>query len=162
MTKERKNWAVWTSIAPIMVFAAAFMPWGEITATPAASFGGSAASDFFGSSPFGGMTMTLTVNGWNGTFTLAGIKFPNWTVVLLAGSVTALAWLAATGAWRPPRYLGPALAAIGLLQAVLTLLVFVGSKESSVGLGILATIVGLAALTFASFALATERSPAAS
>ena len=81
--------------------------------------------------------------------------------MLLAAAATALAWPVATDAWRPPRYLGPALAVLGLLQVLLTLLVLVGSGKSTVGIGIVATAVGLAAITFASFALAVTRPPAA-
>jgi hypothetical protein len=152
MTNQRKNWAVWSSIAAVLVFAAAFMPWGEFQATSSAPFGGP-SGDFFGSNPFGGMTVTLTVNGWNGTVTIAGVRLPNWTVVLVAVAVAALAWSVVSNAWQPPRYLGPLLAVLGLMQALLTLLVLAGSEKSSLGIGILATVAGLGVLTFASFSL---------
>jgi hypothetical protein len=161
MTNQRTNWAVWASVATVLVFAAAFMPWGVIRGTPSASSFNGPAGEFFGSNPFGGMTVTLTVTGWNGTVTLAGISLPNWTVVLLAAAVTALAWLVVTDAWQPPRYLGPALAVLGLLQVLLTLLVLAGSEKSSLGIGILATAVGLGILTFTSFSLAKARPLAA-
>ena len=160
MAKQRKHLAIWTSIAAVVVFMAAFMPWGEVQGTPMTSFHGPAA-DFFGSNPFGGMTVTVTLNGWNGTVTLAGIQLPNWTVVLLAVMVTALAWLVVSDAWQPPRFLAPALATLGLLQVLLTLLVLAGSGNSSLGIGILATIAGLGVLTFAAFSIAMASPSAA-
>lgn len=92
--------------------------------------------------------MTITFNGLDGGATFAGITFPNWTVLLLAGTTTALVWLSVTGTWQPPRYLAAALAGAALVQAVLTLVTLLSMADTTVGIGLLTTIAGLATMTW--------------
>jgi FtsH-binding integral membrane protein len=115
------------------------MPWGEIRAVPQLEIGG---ADFpFGGAPFGGMELTFTVTGWNGNATLGGLKFPNWLVVVAAGGVALISWLAATGAWRPPTALPVALAAYGLAHSLYVFVALMLAAKASVGIGVIVTAV---------------------
>lgn len=130
--------AIGVSIAAVLVFAAAFLPWGEIRAAPQlrAPFGG----DFpFPGGMFEGMQMTLTITGWNGNITLVGLKLPNWLVVLAAGGVTALCWLKASSVWDAPPAVSFVVAAYGLLHAGFALVVLILASEGSPGVGVILT-----------------------
>jgi hypothetical protein len=144
------------TIAAVVIFAAAFMPWGEIRSTPKiqSPFGG----DFpFGGSPFQGMQMTITITGWNGNITVGGLKLPNWLVVLAAAGVTALCWLKASSIWAAPSAVLLALAAYGVLHAGFALVVLMGSSEGSAGVGTVLT--GLAFIAILVILVKQVRSP---
>jgi|GEM_PF-4545791 len=59
------KFAIGATIAAVLIFAAAFMPWGAIRGTPnvPSPFGSSFP---FGGNPFQGMQITVTITGWNG------------------------------------------------------------------------------------------------
>jgi hypothetical protein len=140
MSSKMKS-AIGITIAAVLIFAAAFMPWGEIRGTPKihSPFQG----DFpFGGSPFQGMQMTITVTGWNGNITLGGLKLPNWLVVLAAAGVTTLCWLKASSVWDAPPAVLFALAAYGLLHAGFALVALIASDEGSAGVGGFLTALG--------------------
>jgi hypothetical protein len=146
--------AIGVSIAAVIVFAAAFMPWGEITTTISAGmnmnspFGNGSPmggdSPFGDNSPFGGSAVasqqvTVTMTGWNGHLNLGGLKIPNWIVVLVAAGLVALAWVRATAVWPAPAALLLPLAGYGAAHGcVLAIMLIVGEK-SSAGIGSLLT-----------------------
>jgi len=140
-----KNSAIGVTIASVLIFTAAFMPWGEIRATPTLNspFGGGFP---FGDSPFSGMTMTITITGWNGNITLGGLTLPNWLVVLAAAGVATLCWLKAATVWDAPRAVLFALAGYGLLHAGFALLVLMSSGKGSAGIGSLLTALAFIAI----------------
>ena len=84
-----QKFALGLTIAALLVFAAAFMPWGTINGVPNMPnpFGGNSpfgnSSPFGGNSPFGGanpfqgMDLHFTVTGWNGSISLLGLSLPN-------------------------------------------------------------------------------------
>lgn len=132
--------AIGVTIAAVLIFAAAFMPWGEIRGIPQVQspFG----DDFpFGGSPFQGMQMTFTITGWNGYITPGGLKLPNWLVVLAAAGVTALCWLKALSVWDAPIAVPFAIAAYGLLHAGLAVVTLMSSEQGSAGVGSFLTVL---------------------
>ena len=96
-----KNLAIGVTIAAVVIFAASFMPWGEIRGTATVNFPflpkGAEVPDLFG-----GMEIVATVTGWNGNMNLGRLKLPNWLVVFAAVSVATLCWLKATSLWAAP------------------------------------------------------------
>jgi hypothetical protein len=139
MTSSMK-FSVGVTIAAVLIFAAAFMPWGEIRGALNAPspFGNDAP---FGGNPFQGMQMTLTVTGWNGHITLGGLEMPNWLVVPVAASVAALCWLKAASIWNAPSAVLFAAASWGLLQAGITVAILIGSEGGSAGVGSFLTVL---------------------
>ncbi|MGA2620012.1 MAG: hypothetical protein ABSF26_20540 [Thermoguttaceae bacterium] len=129
-----KNSAIGVTIVSVLIFAAAFMPWGEIRATPAINlpFGGNFP---LGGNPLSGMNMTITITGWNGSITLGGLSLPNWLVVLASAGVAALCWLKAASVWDAPSAVLFALAGYGLLHTGVAWLALMGSDKSSAGVG---------------------------
>lgn len=91
--------------------------------------------------PFGGMTMSMEFNGWNGSTTFLGMSSLNWLPVILALSVSAIVWLDQTDAWKPPKLLAPALSGLGLLQVVALLAVLLVSGKGTIGLGLVLAVV---------------------
>jgi len=139
MTSTMK-FAIGVTIAAVLIFAAAFMPWGDIRSAPEVQspFG----NDFpFGGNPFQGMQMTLTMTAWNGSITAGGLKLPNWLVVLAAASVTVLCWLKATLVWEAPIAAPLAVAGYGLLHAGFALLILMTSHQGSPGVGAVLTVL---------------------
>ncbi len=133
MTSSMK-FAIGVTVAAVLIFAAAFMPWGEVRGTAKAQspFGDDSP---FGGNPFGGIQMTLTITGWNGHVTLGGLKLPNWLVVLAAAGVAALCWLKALSVWYAPAFVAFALAAYGLLHAGFALVILMSSDQGTAGVG---------------------------
>ncbi len=133
-----KKVAIGVSLAAAFIFAAAFMPWGEIRATPEVQspFGDGGP---FGGGLFGDMQITLTITGWNGNVTLGGLKLPNWLAVLAAACVAAASWLRAMGVWTAPSFVPFTFAGYGLLHAGFALVALMGSDQGSAGLGSLLT-----------------------
>ncbi|MGO9111567.1 MAG: hypothetical protein ACLP9L_20270 [Thermoguttaceae bacterium] len=132
------NCAIGVTIASVLIFAAAFMPWGEINAIPTINspFGGSFPIP---GNPFPGMNLTITITGWNGSITVGGLSLPNWLVVLASAGVATLCWLKATSVWDAPVAVLFALAGYGLLHIGVALLTLMGSGKSSAGVGSLLT-----------------------
>ena len=143
-----KNFAIGVTIATVLIFAAAFMPWGEIRGTLeiALPFGedsplGRELSEGM-SRMFGAKEVTVTVTGWNGYITLGRLKLPNWLVVLAAAGVAAFSWLRAQSLWPAPPALLFALAGYGLLHSGDALVTFMTSSKSSAGVGSFLTVLG--------------------
>lgn len=132
------------TIAAVVIFAAAFMPWGKIhrpdVETP---FGGQLP---FGGGPFQGMQFSMTVTGWNGSVNLGGFELPNWLVVLAAAGVTALRWLKTAAAYDAPPAVLLALAAYGFLHAGFAVMLFVASDKGSPGVGSFLTTFAFVAM----------------
>jgi len=124
------KFAIGVTITAVLIFAAAFMPWGEVRGTP------QDLPPFF---PFTveyfiqGMQVTLTITGWNGYITPGGLKLPNWLVVLAAAGVTALCWLKALSVWNSPIAIPLAVAGYGLLHAGFALVILMTSDQGSAG-----------------------------
>ena len=132
--------AIGVTVSTAVVFAAAFMPWGEVsgTATIQSLFGDGSP---FGDSPFQGMQLTLTMTGWNGSISPGGLELPNWLVLLGAIAVTALCWLKACSVWEAPAVVPFALAAYGLIHAAFLLVTLMSSDRGSAGVGSFLTVV---------------------
>ena len=135
-----KNCAIGVTIASVLVFAAAFMPWGEISAIPTINspFGGSFP---FPGNPFPGVNITITVTGWNGSITVGGLSLPNWLVVLAAAGAATLCWLKAASVWDAPSAVPFSLAGYGLLHTGVALITLIGSGKGSVGVGSVLTVL---------------------
>lgn len=127
------RFAIGVTIVAVLIFVAAFLPWGSIRGTP------NSPLSLGGLSPFQGMEMTFTITGWNGSTSLGGLSLPNWLVVLAAAGVAVLGWLKATDVWAASSTLSFALAGYGLLHAALTCVVLVGAERSSAGAGAVLT-----------------------
>jgi hypothetical protein len=178
MDIKQKNITILASVAALVIFFAAFMPWGSFQAVPFAnvnlsnSFAG--ASDpfpgvtsfnggpggFSGPTSFSGMNINFIVTGWSGSIDVGGISLPNWLVVLLAAAVAGISWAIVTGSWQPPRFLSPILVLLGLLQIIATLIILMSSGKSSMGIGLLVTLAGFLTLAYTSIALARTSVPA--
>jgi hypothetical protein len=79
------KFAIGVTMVAVLIFAAAFMPWGEVRGTP------QVGNDLpMGGDLLQGWRVTVTITGWNGYITLGGLKLPNWLVVLAAAGATAL------------------------------------------------------------------------
>lgn len=140
-----KKIAIGVSLAAAFIFAAAFMPWGEIRATPEVQspFGDGGP---FGGGLFGDMQITLTITGWNGNIAPGGLKLPNWLAVLAAACVAAVSWLRAMEVWTAPSFVPFTFAGYGLLHAGFALVALMGSDQGSVGVGSLLTVVAFVAM----------------
>jgi hypothetical protein len=147
-----KNLAIGVSIATVLIFAAAFMPWGEIRGVPEIPmpFGensplGRELSEGMGRM-FQAMELTVTVTGWNGNITFGRLRLPNWLVVLAATGVAAFSWLRAQSVWPAPPALLFALAGYGLLHSGDALVSFMTSSKGSAGVGSFLTVLGFAGI----------------
>jgi FtsH-binding integral membrane protein len=138
ITRER---AISVTVAAAAVVVAAFMPWGTIRATPAISIGGPF------SNPFEGMAVTMTLTGWDGTLTLAGMAVPNWVVVALALATAGVVWLRATETWHPPRGLPLGLALLGCAHVAGILAVLAFSGKGTIGIGAVIAAIAFVAMS---------------
>jgi hypothetical protein len=140
MSAIDKNVVIGVTIAAVVVFAASFMPWGEVRGTATVNLPfmpkGADAPDLFG-----GMEFVATVTGWNGNMNLGRLKLPNWLVVLAAVSVAALCWLKATSLWAAPPALLFGLAIYGLFHSGDILVWLLTSEKSSAGVGSFLTVI---------------------
>ena len=141
--KRNKKFAISVTVATAVVFAAAFMPWGEFTGEMQSPFGNRSPS---GRTPFQGMQMTITLTAWNGNITPGGLKLPHWLVVLAAAGVTALCWLKACSVWEAPAVVPFALAAYGLFHAAFVWVTLMSSDKGSAGVGSFLTAVAFVAI----------------
>jgi len=89
----------------------------------------------------GDMTLSLDLNGWNGTTSILGVTSPNWLPIAIALCVAVLAWLNYLGAWKTPKLLMPILSGLGLVQLLSLLIVLVFSQKGQVGLGLALTCI---------------------
>jgi hypothetical protein len=138
------KFAIGISLGAAFIFAAAFLPWGVISGVPnlPGPFGESGP---FGAM-FGGLQLTITVTGWNGSINLGNLSLPNWMVVLAAAGLAAVAWLRALDIWSAPAFVPFALASYGLLHAGDFLVSMMRSSNASAGVGSFlttATFLGL-------------------
>jgi len=142
ISQERNNRTYGVMACGVGVLVASFMTWGTIQATPSISVSGLPGSNETMPNLFGGMTMTMEFNGWNGSTTFLGMSSPNWLPVILALLVSAIVWLDQSDAWKPPKLLAPVMSGIGLLQLLALLTVLLLSGKGAIGLGlILATVM---------------------
>jgi len=131
------KFAIGVTIPAVLIFAAAFMPWGHFPG---------------GSTPFQGMQSVFagaleeawTTTGWNGNITVAAfvdlrmihpVTLPNWLVVLAAASVAALGWLKAASVWDAPSVVLFGLAGYGLLHAGFAFVALMAIDNGSAGVG---------------------------
>jgi hypothetical protein len=121
------------TVAGIVVFAASFMPWGEIKAAPKLDIGGGTLP--FPATPFGDVKFNFEITAWNSNATLGGLKLPNWIVVLAAGGVVLMSWLTARQVWKAPAALIIGLAAYGLAHTGFMILALIVSKDATAGVG---------------------------
>jgi hypothetical protein len=131
------KYAITATLTAVIIFIAAFMPWGEIDVNIGleAPFGGSPYDSF------GTMNMGVAFTGWNSHITLVGLKLPNWLVVIAAGAVALMSCLSSFAVWKIHVTLPVVIAVYGLLHAISVLVILVGSEESSVGIGVLVTLL---------------------
>jgi hypothetical protein len=133
------------TVAAVVVLVASFLPWGEIRSAPQLEFG-----EFFppfgmirpGTSPFGENPfgeMEISINAWNGSITPAGLKLPNWLVVLAAGGVALVGWLSARGVWKPHVAVPIGLAGYGLAHSGFWFFVLARAETGSPGIGVIVT-----------------------
>lgn len=152
MEKALRHQVIGVFLAADAVLVSAFLPWGTIEAKPAIS-----GLPFpVPSSPFGDMTMRLTLTGWSGNMTLSGVTVPNWFTVILAFAAAGLAVLGATEVWSPPRWLPSVLASLGWIQVAGTLFVLMGGRAGSVGIGVLAALASFTWLLVGCLRLARQ------
>ena len=113
MSSNMKS-AIGVTIAAVLIFAAAFMPWGQIRGTPNSL----AQIGHYAHKPFADLLqqpvrdlldVTTTTTGWNGSIPPGGL-LQNWLVVVAAASVATLSWLKATSVWNVPSAVPCALA----------------------------------------------------
>jgi hypothetical protein len=137
---SNKNFAIGVTIAAVLIFAASFMPWGQIQATPTFNmqFG---ENSLFADKFFSGVEITMTMTGWNGSITLGGLSIPHWLVVLVSAGVAVLCWLKATSVWVAPQVVFFLLAAYGLVHAGIALIALMASGKGSPGIGLFLTIL---------------------
>jgi hypothetical protein len=120
-----------TLILAALIVIAAFVPWGEIRGTP--SFSGGFAP------MFGEVRLTMT--GWNGNLTVAGVQLPNWLTVVAAVAVVFGVWLTVLGILPIPLAALIVVAAYGLLHTAFLLILLATSNDGSPGLGAALTAV---------------------
>ena len=137
---SRSTPPIGTTIAAVLVFGAAFMPWGSITAVPTFDMPGFPGSSFT-QGMFASSEMTLTVTGWNGKLTIGALELPNWAVVLAAACVAAFAWARAYSVGRPSLLVLLGIALYGVLHSIGWMAVALGSGKGSLGIGVLLTTV---------------------
>jgi hypothetical protein len=127
-----KRVAILTSTVAVLILLGAFMPWGQIHGQPVVQGHG---LPYAGGHPFMGGRMSLTVTGWNGTLTLAGLSLPNWLVVLATAGVAVLCWMRASSVWQAPTALPIALAGYGLVHTGFFTILLAASGDASLGVG---------------------------
>lgn len=158
MSPTDKNLAIGVTIAAVVIFAASFMPWGEIRGLPDIPF---LQPGETGANLLGGLEFVMTITGWNGSITPARVKLPNWLVVFAAIGVASLCWLKARSVWPAPTALLFGLAGYGLLHAGYALIVLLGSSKGSAGVGSFLTVIGFASILVALVRHARKAKPTA-
>jgi hypothetical protein len=151
MSPKMREHAIGVAAGAVAVVVAAFMPWGTIRAEPVISISREGFPN-----PFDGMAVTMTLTGWNGTFTFAGMAIPNWFAVVLALATAGVVWMRAAETWHPPRWLPLGLALLGCAQIVGILAVLAFSGKGTIGIGAL-----IAGAAFVAMIAMCRRLPAA-
>ncbi len=148
MSPIDKNLVIGVTIAAVVIFAASFMPWGQVRGTATLNLPwmpkGADAPD-----PFGGMEFVATVTGWNGDMNLGRLELPNWLVVFAALSVAVLCWLKATSIWAAPPALLFGLVGYGLFHSADILVWLLSSDKRSAGVGSLLTVIAFVGMLVA-------------
>jgi hypothetical protein len=148
MSSNRKS-AIGVTIAAVVVFAAAFLPWGRFSDESILLPG---METFFEMSQ--GMEK-WTMTGWRGGFTvqvcfgltpICHAVLPNWLVVVAAASVAALYWLKAVSAWDAPLAVLFALAGYGLLYVGFWFVALMAYDKGDAGVGSFLTALGFAGI----------------
>jgi hypothetical protein len=135
-----KKVAIGVTVVALLIFAAAFMPWGEVRVGPELeSVFGKGFPAF--ANPFQGMQVTVTITGWNGQIAPVGLKLPNWLVVLAAAGVSVLCWLKASSVWNAPIAVPVGVAGYGLLHTGYTMVNLMTSGHGSAGVGAFLTVL---------------------
>lgn len=129
-----------------VVVIASFIPWGTFQATNT-TFSG---SPFGGFNPFMGMPLFITMTGWQGNLSLAGVSLPNWLVVVAALGAAALGYVRSAGLGEVNRAACVAPLIYGILHVVLLVLVMSANK-GTIGFGAILTIVALVAMLVSLF-----------
>jgi hypothetical protein len=160
MSSVDKNLVIGVTIAAVVIFAASFMPWGQVRGTATVNLPflpkGADAPDLFG-----GMEFVATVTGWNGNMNVGRLELPNWLVVVAAIGVAILCWLKATSVWSAPLALLFGLAGYGLLHSADIMVWLLTSEKRSAGVGSFLTVVSFVGMLVALVRHARVAKPAA-
>jgi hypothetical protein len=160
MSPIDKNLVIGVTIAAAVVFAASFMPWGEVRGTPTLNLPFMPPGDN-GPNLFGGVEIVMTITGWNSDLNLTRLKLPNWLVVFAAISVAVLCWLKAKSVWAAPPALLFGLAGYGLFHSGYVLVRLLSSDKSSAGVGSFLTVVAFVGMLVALIRHVRTAKPAA-
>jgi hypothetical protein len=112
----------------VVIFVAAFMPWGAV-----------------GTTSLFGLSVSSIVTGWSGYITLLGIIVPNWTVVMCASAIVSLYWLNASGHLDTSHKVAQLLAGYGILHAIVFIYSVVNGGNR-IGIGVVITLVAFIAI----------------
>lgn len=120
-----------------VILICSFLPWMEFLPQQIEFEGADAA--FFGGFP----PISIEINGWSGTLTVAGIKMPTWFFVLSGLIAALLGWLTLDAKFTAPRMLLLTMAAICSLGS--SYIFVVAMISANAGLGSIGTgIAGIA------------------
>lgn len=133
------KYAIGISAAAALVVAAAFMPWGEVTASPA-------IETPIGEVEFRALEMTVTITGWNGHLNFGAMRIPNWLVVVAAAGAVLLTWCRSLSVWNAPVLVPLLVAGYGLAHAVYVVVGLIVSDRGTVGIGSVLTALSFAAM----------------
>jgi hypothetical protein len=139
---------VGTLLLCLVVVAASFLPWGTIGFEQAVD-GEPGLGEMWKSLAKGFGAGAIEVNAWNSHVSAGSLRIPTWVVPVLAGFVALSLLLRMTAVWSPPRVLCPLLVAVAAAVAAWMTIVLGSSKEGTIGIGALATLVALSALLVA-------------
>ncbi len=117
------------------------MPWGAL---PVTSMSGPLGAMFGSLGSFMGQPIMLTLTGWQGSLTLAGVSLPNWLAVVAGVCAGALGFARISGTAPVKRAVPIALAAYALAHVSLLMLML--TSGGSVGAGALLTEGALIAM----------------
>jgi hypothetical protein len=107
----------------VIIFVAAFMPWGAV-----------------GTTSLFGLSVSSIVTGWGGYITLLGIIVPNWTVVICALAIVSLHWLKASGHLDTSHKISQLLAGYGIVHAIIFIYSVVNGGNR-IGIGAVITLI---------------------
>lgn len=149
------------TLATVAVLITASLPWGVISGAGDLRTTGDAGAALRASEDLLRITgVTITISGWEGYLTLAGIKLPNFLVPIAALLATAVLWARAMGVRAGlPRAIPIGLVGFGLLHGAITMFAYVVADGGSLRIGLPLCQVAFLWLAYGTFV--AERSAAA-